>query len=148
VRSSLAELRRIACSRTSTLSFLNIAPATVGHALVIPRRHSDGLWELDDAEHAQVARACGGARRSHTVAWALSRLDAAHDAPVGDESGLGDPADTTVGSSISTRHPRRCTGRGLHGLARQPLIEDPDRAAPAGAPCQPARRDDSRGWRA
>jgi histidine triad (HIT) family protein len=39
-----------------TVAFLNIAPATVGHALVVPRRHADGLWELEDEEHAQVAR--------------------------------------------------------------------------------------------
>lgn len=39
-----------------TVSFLNIAPATVGHALVVPRRHADGLWDLEDEEHARVAR--------------------------------------------------------------------------------------------
>lgn len=39
-----------------TMSFLNIAPATVGHALVVPRRHADGLWDLEDEEHARVAR--------------------------------------------------------------------------------------------
>jgi histidine triad (HIT) family protein len=46
-----------------TLSFLNIAPATVGHALVVPRRHADGLWDLEDEEHAQVARAAGRVAR-------------------------------------------------------------------------------------
>jgi histidine triad (HIT) family protein len=39
-----------------TVSFLNIAPATVGHALVVPRRHAEGLWDLEDEEHARVAR--------------------------------------------------------------------------------------------
>jgi histidine triad (HIT) family protein len=39
-----------------TMSFLNIAPATVGHALVVPRRHADGLWDLEDEEHARVAQ--------------------------------------------------------------------------------------------
>jgi histidine triad (HIT) family protein len=38
-----------------TVSFLNIT-ATVGHALVVPRRHADGLWDLEDEEHARVAR--------------------------------------------------------------------------------------------
>ena len=38
------------------MSFLNIAPATVGHALVVPRRHAEGLWDLEDEEHARVAR--------------------------------------------------------------------------------------------
>jgi histidine triad (HIT) family protein len=42
-----------------TVSFLNIAPATAGHALVVPRRHADGLWDLDDEDHARVARAAG-----------------------------------------------------------------------------------------
>jgi histidine triad (HIT) family protein len=40
-----------------TVSFLNIAPATAGHALVVLRRHAEGLWDLEDEEHAQVARA-------------------------------------------------------------------------------------------
>lgn len=39
-----------------TLAFLNIAPATVGHTLVVPRRHADGVWDLEDEEHARVAR--------------------------------------------------------------------------------------------
>ena len=46
-----------------TVSFLNIAPATVGHALIVPRRHADGLWDLEDEEHAQVARAAGRVAR-------------------------------------------------------------------------------------
>jgi histidine triad (HIT) family protein len=46
-----------------TVSFLNIAPATLGHALVVPRRHADDLWELEDDEHAQVARAAGRVAR-------------------------------------------------------------------------------------
>jgi histidine triad (HIT) family protein len=46
-----------------TVSFLNIAPATVGHALVVPRRHADGLWDLEDEKHAQVARAAGRVAR-------------------------------------------------------------------------------------
>jgi histidine triad (HIT) family protein len=39
-----------------TISFLNIAPATPGHALVVPRRHAPGLWDVEDEEHARVAR--------------------------------------------------------------------------------------------
>jgi histidine triad (HIT) family protein len=46
-----------------TVSFLNIAPATVGHSLVVPRRHADGLWDLEDEEHARVARAAGRVAR-------------------------------------------------------------------------------------
>ena len=53
-----------------TLSFLNIAPATLGHALVVPRRHADGLWDLGDDDHAQVARACGRVARLLRVALA------------------------------------------------------------------------------
>jgi histidine triad (HIT) family protein len=46
-----------------TVSFLNIAPATAGHALVVPRRHADGLWDLEDEELARVARAAGRVAR-------------------------------------------------------------------------------------
>jgi histidine triad (HIT) family protein len=46
-----------------TVAFLNIAPATVGHALVVPRRHADGLWDLEDEEHARVARMAGRVAR-------------------------------------------------------------------------------------
>ena len=46
-----------------TVSFLNIAPATLGHALVVPRRHANGLWDLKDDEHAQVARPAGRVAR-------------------------------------------------------------------------------------
>src|SRR5829696_5562635 len=31
--------------------------------LVVPRRHADGLWDLADDEHAQVARAAGRVAR-------------------------------------------------------------------------------------
>jgi histidine triad (HIT) family protein len=61
-----------------TLSFLNIAPATVGHALVVPRRHADGLWDLDDDEHAQVARACGRVARLLRVALAPAGVNLVH----------------------------------------------------------------------
>jgi histidine triad (HIT) family protein len=40
-----------------TISFMDIAPATRGHALVIPRRHSRDLLEIDDDELAAVVRA-------------------------------------------------------------------------------------------
>ena len=46
-----------------TVAFLNIAPATLGHALVVPRRHADGLWDLGDEEHARVARMAGRVAR-------------------------------------------------------------------------------------
>jgi histidine triad (HIT) family protein len=51
-----------------TVAFLNIAPATVGHALVVPRRHAEGLWDLGDEEHAGVAQAAS------RVAQAASRV--------------------------------------------------------------------------
>ena len=51
-----------------TVSFLNIAPATTGHALVVPRRHAEGLWDLGDEEHARVARAAGRLARLLRVA--------------------------------------------------------------------------------
>lgn len=40
-----------------TVSFLDIFPFTHGHALVVPRRHVDDLWGLDEAESAQVMAA-------------------------------------------------------------------------------------------
>jgi histidine triad (HIT) family protein len=46
-----------------TVSFLNIAPATPGHTLVVPRRHASGLWDAEDEEHARVARMAGRVAR-------------------------------------------------------------------------------------
>jgi histidine triad (HIT) family protein len=38
-----------------TISFLDIAPGTRGHALVIPRTHARDLWEIQPADLAAVA---------------------------------------------------------------------------------------------
>jgi histidine triad (HIT) family protein len=40
-----------------TLAFMDIAPATRGHALVIPKLHVSDLWEIDEEQFAAVARA-------------------------------------------------------------------------------------------
>jgi histidine triad (HIT) family protein len=40
-----------------TIAFMDIAPATHGHALVIPRVHSTGLLSVDPEDLAAVARA-------------------------------------------------------------------------------------------
>ncbi len=40
-----------------TLSFMDISPATPGHALVIPRAHARDLLEIEPAELGAVARA-------------------------------------------------------------------------------------------
>ena len=40
-----------------TISFLDIAPATRGHALVIPRAHTSDLLSVDDADLYAVASA-------------------------------------------------------------------------------------------
>jgi histidine triad (HIT) family protein len=40
-----------------TVSFMDINPWTRGHALVIPRRHSRGLFDIDDDDLAHVAAA-------------------------------------------------------------------------------------------
>jgi len=61
-----------------TLAFLNIAPATVGHALVIPRRHAEGLWDLGDDEHAQVARAVSRVARLLRLALMPAGLNLTH----------------------------------------------------------------------
>ena len=39
----------------TVVSFLDIAPATQGHALVVPRAHRRDLWEVDDDELAAVS---------------------------------------------------------------------------------------------
>jgi histidine triad (HIT) family protein len=61
-----------------TLAFLNIAPATVGHSLVVPRRHAEGLWDLDDEDHAQVARATSRVARLLRVALAPAGVNLVH----------------------------------------------------------------------
>ena len=40
-----------------TIAFMDISPWTRGHALVIPRRHSRNLYEVDDADLAHTASA-------------------------------------------------------------------------------------------
>jgi histidine triad (HIT) family protein len=40
-----------------TLAFMDIAPATRGHALVIPKQHARDLWEIDEEQFTAVARA-------------------------------------------------------------------------------------------
>jgi histidine triad (HIT) family protein len=40
-----------------TLTFMDIAPATRGHALVIPKRHATDLWEIDADQLAAVTTA-------------------------------------------------------------------------------------------
>jgi histidine triad (HIT) family protein len=52
-----------------TVAFLNLAPGDGGHALVVPRRHAEGLWDLGDEEHAQVARVVGRVARLLGLRW-------------------------------------------------------------------------------
>jgi histidine triad (HIT) family protein len=40
-----------------TIAFMDISPWTRGHALVIPRRHSRNLYDIEDDDLAQVASA-------------------------------------------------------------------------------------------
>jgi histidine triad (HIT) family protein len=50
----------------TVVSFLDIAPATLGHALVVPRAHRRDLWEVGDDELTAVivaARAVAAALR-------------------------------------------------------------------------------------
>ena len=39
-----------------TYAFMDINPWTRGHALVVPKRHSRNLYEVDDADFAATAR--------------------------------------------------------------------------------------------
>src|ERR1700739_2406628 len=54
-----------------TLTFMDIAPATRGHALVIPKRHATDLWEIEPDQLAAVSKA------AQRQAWRVhDRLDA------------------------------------------------------------------------
>ena len=44
---------RLGVADDAVVSFLDIAPATPGHALVVPRAHRRDLWEIDDVKHVQ-----------------------------------------------------------------------------------------------
>ena len=48
---------QIVDSDEHTVAFMDINPATQGHALVVPRRHSTDLFEIseEDLEHTMVA---------------------------------------------------------------------------------------------
>jgi histidine triad (HIT) family protein len=74
----------------TVVSFLDIAPATVGHALVLPRAHRRDLWEIEDRELVAVAlaaRSVGAALREvlaapgmwlHHVSGAAAGQDVFH----------------------------------------------------------------------
>lgn len=52
-----------------TIAFMDINPATRGHALVIPRRHSRDLMEIDadDLQHTTIAAQRLGRRMGETL---------------------------------------------------------------------------------
>jgi histidine triad (HIT) family protein len=60
------------------VAFLSIAPATVGHALVVPRLHAEGLWDLADDQLARVARACGRVARLLRTALRPAGMNLVH----------------------------------------------------------------------
>jgi len=39
----------------NVVAFFPIEPATLGHTLVVPRRHISDIWGMDEAEASQVA---------------------------------------------------------------------------------------------
>ncbi len=47
---------RVVAEDEHTLAFMDIAPATPVHLLVIPKRHSADLWEINEDEFLAVAR--------------------------------------------------------------------------------------------
>jgi histidine triad (HIT) family protein len=49
---------RIVDEDERTIAFMDIAPATRGHALVIPRAHSSDLLSVEQADLSAVAVAC------------------------------------------------------------------------------------------
>lgn len=59
---------QIVDSDDRTIAFMDIAPATPGHALVVPRKHSPDLLEIDAADlEATVTAAQRLARRAKEV---------------------------------------------------------------------------------
>lgn len=46
---------QIVAEDEQTLAFMDIAPATRGHLLVIPKRHAKDLWEIEPDQLAAVA---------------------------------------------------------------------------------------------
>lgn len=38
------------------MAFLDIAPASRGHTLVVPREHAPDVWAISEATHGHVAR--------------------------------------------------------------------------------------------
>ena len=51
-----------------TLAFMDINPWTRGHALVIPRRHSRNLYEVDDEDLCNASVAAKRRRSSRSAA--------------------------------------------------------------------------------
>src|SRR5579859_3636916 len=49
-----------------TVAFMDINPATAGHALVVPRRHAANLLEVDPDDLAATAKAAQGLARRIT----------------------------------------------------------------------------------
>jgi diadenosine tetraphosphate (Ap4A) HIT family hydrolase len=48
---------QVVCESDSWIAFFPLKPATMGHTLVIPRRHLDDVWELDEALGADLMAA-------------------------------------------------------------------------------------------
>lgn len=46
---------QIVAQDAQTLAFMDIAPATRGHVLVIPKRHAVDLWEIEESDLQAVA---------------------------------------------------------------------------------------------
>ena len=47
---------RVLAEDEQTLAFMDIAPATRGHLLVIPKRHAADLWEIEEDDLLAVTR--------------------------------------------------------------------------------------------
>ena len=59
---------RIVFEDERTLAFMDIAPLTPGHTLVIPKQHAENIFEIDPDELAAVTRTthlvCAAAKRA------------------------------------------------------------------------------------
>ncbi|MGW1228190.1 HIT family protein [Streptomyces sp. NPDC002530] len=66
-----------------TVAFFPLAPATLGHTLVVPRVHTPDLWAMTDAEAERLlatARRIGGALRDHLAPEGMNVIHSAGSA--------------------------------------------------------------------
>lgn len=59
----------------TTVAFMDIHPATAGHVLVVPRRHSRDLLDIPPADLAAVTVAAQRVARAATATWGAAGIN-------------------------------------------------------------------------